>query len=71
MVYGNNYPDGLSASALAYEYKAPVLLAVENYNVMVPLSDAVNTLGSRLCVVLGGPTFVTDKACEYIMNFYY
>lgn len=70
LVYGNNYPDGLSASSLAYEYKAPVLLAVDNYNVMEPVRIAVNnTLYNRLCIVLGGPTYVTDNVCNYCTRY--
>ena len=67
LVYGNNYPDGLSASSLAYKYNAPVLLAVNKYSALHHLYNAVQELDSRLCIVLGGPTYVSDDSCSYIM----
>ena len=68
LVYGNNYPDGLSAASLAYAKKAPVLLATSNDIVNEPIKECVTSLGARRCIVLGGVTLISDEAAMTIMG---
>lgn len=56
----NNFPDALSASALANKYKAPILLA--NYDkVSKSVLDEIKRLGAKRVIVVGGESSISEN----------
>ena len=66
LVYGNNFPDGLSAGPLAYNYDAPVILVDSmNYKYAV---DYCSKGRDKKAIVISGPDYVpmdVAKKCAY------
>lgn len=56
---GNNFPDGLAAGPLAYEYRAPILLVNGKTQAHGPAKSVIDGYGIASGVVLGGPKLIT------------
>lgn len=66
-VYGQNFPDGLSAGPVAYALNAPLLLATSD--VYKPQATFVKTngkAGGSYLIVVGGPTLISNAAAKTI-----
>ncbi|MBQ0005298.1 MAG: cell wall-binding repeat-containing protein [Clostridiales bacterium] len=66
LAYGENFPDGLSGGPLAMELDAPLLLAkdsVTNYD-----KRYTEEHNAKTAIVLGGGSFITDKAVRTILS---
>ncbi|MBR5740060.1 MAG: cell wall-binding repeat-containing protein, partial [Firmicutes bacterium] len=66
LAYAQNYPDGLSGGPLAYAKNSPLLLVDSKH------TDAAKEYAlehcSLKCVVLGGPTLISDEAALAIVS---
>lgn len=60
LVSGSNFPDGLSASVLAYYRNKPVLLS-DNHAMGQPF-NLIHGMGVSGVHIIGGPTFIEDFA---------
>ncbi|MDY5965047.1 MAG: cell wall-binding repeat-containing protein [Peptostreptococcus porci] len=56
----NNFPDALSASALANKYKAPILLANHD-KVSKSVLDEIKRLGAKRVIVVGGESSISEN----------
>ena len=67
LVYGQNFPDGLSGGAVASVIGAPVLLAMDRDDMIANVAKWVQESGATKSVTFGGPTLVTDNNVRTIM----
>ncbi|MCF0140849.1 MAG: cell wall-binding repeat-containing protein [Mogibacterium sp.] len=66
IVWGNNFPDGLSAGPLAAAKNAPIILALSN--VTDQAKAAAGEMGLSRAFVIGGPTLITESAARTIIS---
>ena len=66
LVYGENFPDGLSAGPLALSISAPLIL-VSNYDT-VYASEYFSNMGIKRVAALGGPTLISDNSIDFILS---
>lgn len=66
LVYGDNFPDGLSGGALAMAMDAPLLL-VNDINTLYA-GNYVDKAQVGRSTTLGGPLLISDEAVGKIMN---
>ncbi|MST62739.1 hypothetical protein FYJ71_07135 [Peptostreptococcus anaerobius] len=63
----NNFPDALSASALANKYKAPILLANHD-KVSKSVLDEVKRLGAKKVIVVGGESSISENVANTLKS---
>ena len=68
LVYGMNFPDGLSGGAVAAVIGAPVLLAMDNEANNASVAPWVAESGATNSVTFGGAKLIPDDAIRTIMN---
>lgn len=66
LAYAQNFPDGLTAGPLAMSMEGPLVL-VDNSR-YTTAKTFVDKLGADKAIVLGGPTLITDKVANIIIN---
>lgn len=66
LVYGYDYPDGLTGGTVAASIKSPVLLVSEK-NVYYA-KKYVRSISADKAVVMGGPSLISDSRVYEIMN---
>ncbi len=68
IVYGQNFPDGLSGGAVASVIGAPVLLAMDRDDMIANVAKWVTESGATRSVTFGGPALISDDSIRTIMN---
>ena len=68
LVYGMNFPDGLSGGAVASVLGSPILLAMNNDSMNAFVAPWVTEAGAVKSITLGGPTLISDASIRSIMN---
>ena len=68
LVYGQDFPDGLSGGAVASVIGSPVLLAMNNDKMSAYVAEWVAAEGVQNSITLGGPTLISDDSIRAIMN---
>lgn len=63
----NNFPDALSASALANKYKAPILLANHD-KVSKSVLDEIKRLGAKRVIVVGGESSISENVVNTLKS---
>ncbi|SFE85808.1 cell wall-binding repeat-containing protein [Peptostreptococcus sp. D1] len=63
----NNFPDALSASALANKYKAPILLANHD-KISKSVLDELKRLGAKSAIIVGGESSISENAVNSIKS---
>ena len=66
LVYGQNFPDGLSGGPVAMRFGAPVLLVEDKKTGNA--ASWVKAHQSYRCLVLGGPTLISDESVGKVLN---
>lgn len=64
---GENFPDALSASALAGAYNAPILLTASNA-LSAQTARAIDSLTAKRVIVLGGTSAVSDQVVSALKS---
>lgn len=65
---GANYPDALSASALAGAYDAPIILT-DPTELSSKAAATIKQLGPSTIYVVGGPSAVSDEVLQAANNY--
>ncbi|MCR5181598.1 MAG: cell wall-binding repeat-containing protein [Clostridia bacterium] len=68
IVYGQNFPDGLSGGAVAWVISAPVLLAMNNDAMNAYVAPWAVGSGAYNSITFGGAGLVSDESILSIMN---
>jgi len=68
LVYGQNFPDGLSGGAVASVIGSPVLLAMNRDDMNAFVAKWVTESGAASSITLGGPGLISDDSIKSIMN---
>ena len=66
LAYAQNYPDGLAGGPVAYAMNSPLLLVVSNKTAAA--KEYASAHGSVKCLILGGPTLISDAAALAIVK---
>ncbi|MBQ1825012.1 MAG: cell wall-binding repeat-containing protein, partial [Firmicutes bacterium] len=68
LVYGRNFPDGLSGGAVASAIGAPVLLVENDENAIRFAAKGVTLKQACYSITLGGPQLISDDTIRKVMN---
>ncbi len=68
LVYGGNFPDGLSGSALANAINGPVLLMDSRAANTEDAAKYYKASGAKFSIVLGGTTMISDSAWNRVIK---
>jgi putative cell wall-binding protein len=68
LVYGQDFPDGLSGGAVAAAMNSPVLLAMNNESMNAYAAKWVGDAGVKKSVTFGGTALISDESIRAIMD---
>ena len=68
IVYGQNFPDGLSGGAVAWVISAPVLLAMNNEAMNAYVAPWAAGSGAYNSITFGGAGLISDESILSVMN---
>ena len=68
LVYGQNFPDGLSAAPIALAYEEPIILASKNKTVISRIEKYADKRGIKKAIVFGGPGLISDANVNKIIQ---
>lgn len=68
LAYGQNFPDGLAGGPLSLAVGGPLLLVDDNHWQEADTALSSRNLGARDLLVMGGPTLISDKTVEKILE---
>ena len=68
LAYAQNFPDGLSGGPLALQVGGPIILADSNASNNKGTKAYAKSVVVKRCIVLGGPTLISDQAAKDIMS---
>ena len=68
IVYGQNFPDGLSGGAVAWVISAPVLLAMNNDAMNAYVAPWAAGSGAYNSITFGGAGLISDESILSVMN---
>ena len=68
LVYGQDFPDGLSGGAVAAVMDSPVLLAMNNANMYAYAAQWISANNVHKSVIFGGTSLISDDAVKHIMD---
>ncbi|MCR5183057.1 MAG: cell wall-binding repeat-containing protein [Clostridia bacterium] len=68
LVYGQDFPDGLSGGAVAAAMNSPVLLAMNNESMNAYAAKWVGDAGVKKSVTFGGTALISDESIRTIMD---